>query len=68
VVLTPLCRVLPTPKLYQQALELKEETGFGFYDTLILASALEADCKTLYTEDLRHHQRVSGLTIQNPFL
>ncbi len=68
LVLAPLCRALPTFKLYQRALELKEETGFSFYDALILASALEAGCKTLYTEDLGHRQRVAGLTIQNPFL
>jgi len=67
-VLAPLCRTLPTIQLYQQALELREETGFGFYDSLILASALEAGCKTLYTEDLSHQQRIGNLTVQNPFL
>jgi len=34
---------------------------------LILASALEAGCTTLYTEDLQHGQMVEGLRIENPF-
>ena len=68
LVLSPLCEVFPTAKLYHQALELKAEMGFGFYDCLILASALIGGCKLLYTEDLQHHQNASGLIIENPFL
>ena len=41
--------------------------GFGFYDSLIVAAALDAGCKTLYSEDLQHGQRVEGVTIINPF-
>ena len=67
-VLNPLCDVIPSMNLYRQALEVKEETGFGFYDSMIVASAVQGGCKTLYTEDLQNEQRVAGLTIQNPFL
>jgi predicted nucleic acid-binding protein len=68
LVLNPLCEVFPTVKLYHQALELQGETGFSFYDSLIIASAFAGGCKVLYTEDLQHNQRVAGVTIQNPFL
>ena len=68
VVLTPLCEVFPTAKLYQHALELKAETGFAFYDSLIIASALSTNCKVLYTEDLQNNQRIADLIIKNPFL
>ena len=68
VVLTPLRWIDPSPRLYHRALELKAESGFAFYDSLILASAEEGGCKTLYTEDLGHRQKIAGLTIQNPFL
>jgi predicted nucleic acid-binding protein len=34
---------------------------------LIVASALQAGCKRLYTEDLQHGQVIEGLTIVNPF-
>jgi len=40
---------------------------FSFYDSLIVAAALDAGCKTLYSEDLQQGQRIDGLTIQNPF-
>ncbi|HEY7499132.1 MAG TPA: hypothetical protein VH740_11495 [Vicinamibacterales bacterium] len=38
------------------------------FDGLIAASALEADCDTLYSEDLQDGQVIDGrLTIRNPF-
>jgi len=68
VVLAPLCEVFPSVQLYHHALELQDQAGFGFYDSLIIASAAEGSCKILYSEDLQHNQRIAGLTIQNPFL
>lgn len=41
--------------------------GFAFYDSVIVASALEASCARLFTEDLQHGQRIGDLTITNPF-
>src|SRR5262249_18173508 len=41
--------------------------GFRFYDALIVASATEASCSTLLTEDMHHGQKIGGLTIVNPF-
>jgi predicted nucleic acid-binding protein len=36
--------------------------------SVIVASALRAGCKTLYTEDLQHRQRIDRqLTLINPF-
>lgn len=66
-VLRPLYRVQPSLKLYQSALEIKERYRFSFYDSLIIAAALEADCKILYSEDLQNGQQIEGLTIENPF-
>lgn len=66
-VLTPLWRVNPTPTLYERGLDLQTRYGFNFYDCLIVAAALEAGCKTLYSEDLQHGQQIDGLTITNPF-
>lgn len=39
----------------------------SFYEALIVASALEARCDTLYTEDLQHGLRFGGLAVVNPF-
>jgi len=66
-VLWPLCEVAPTLGLYRRALELKNEMNVHFYDALIIASASEAGCKILYTEDLQNNHHIAGLKIQNPF-
>jgi predicted nucleic acid-binding protein len=67
-VLSPLCEVFSSIALYQQALSVQEETGYSFYDCLIIAAALEAKCEILYSEDLHPGHTVRGLTIQNPFV
>ena len=41
-VLAPLWRVQPTAALYAQALQVQQRQGFSFYDSLIVAAALEA--------------------------
>ena len=66
-VLAPLYRVQPDIRLYQKSLEIRFRYRFGFYDALIVAAAVEAGCKTLYTEDLTDGQQVEGVTITNPF-
>ncbi len=66
-VLAPLWRVNPTRSLYARGLRVHAQFGFSFYDSLIVAAALEAGCARLYSEDLQHGQRVDQLTIQNPF-
>ncbi len=65
--LVPMWRVMPSVKLYSDALALKARLGFSFYDSLIVAAALEAGCKRLLTEDMQHGQRIDGLRIENPF-
>lgn len=66
-VLVPLWRVNPSADFYRRGLELRARYGFGFYDGLIVAAALDEGCTVLYSEDLHHGQRIGGLTIQNPF-
>ncbi len=66
-VLFPLWEVYSTPELYQNGLEVRARYRFSFYDSLIVAAALEAGCTTLYSEDMQDGQRIEGLTIRNPF-
>ena len=66
-VLIPLWQVNPTAALYQTAISLQGRYGFSFYDSLIVAGALESGCSRLYSEDLQHGQMVQQLTIWNPF-
>ena len=66
-ILEPLWRVNPSRALYRRGLELQSRYKYGFYDSLIIAAALDAGCEALYTEDLQHGQQIEGLTIVNPF-
>lgn len=57
-----------TAEMHDGALRLAGQHGFHIYDALIVAAALEADCTTLYSEDLQSGQVIDGrLTIHNPF-
>lgn len=62
---TPLAVTVET---HDDALKLAQRYGFHFYDALVVASALAADCETLYTEDMQDGQVIDDrLTIRNPF-
>ncbi len=68
--ITVLCPApLPiTTHTHDAAVRLATQHGFHIYDALIVSSALEAGCETLYTEDLQSGQVIDGrLTFQNPF-
>ncbi|AZO78191.1 MULTISPECIES: PIN domain-containing protein [unclassified Bosea (in: a-proteobacteria)] len=53
---------------HQEAVRLAERYGLGFYDTLIVASALQSGCAVLYSEDMQHALIVDEqLRIENPF-
>jgi predicted nucleic acid-binding protein len=46
---------------------LQQRWRFGFYDSIIVASALSAGCTQLLSEDLQDGQRIEGLVVKNPF-
>jgi predicted nucleic acid-binding protein len=64
-----ICRTEPlTADDHDRAGEVMERYKFSFYDSVIVASALRAGCKILYTEDLQHGQLIERqLKIVNPF-
>lgn len=62
---SPLCLTVAT---HDSALAVADRYGFSFYDALIVASALEAGCTFLLTEDMQDGLVVEArLTIRNPF-
>jgi predicted nucleic acid-binding protein len=67
-ILIPICEVYPDRRLYAEALSIVEETGWGFYDSLIVSSAAAAGCSRLWTEDLQDGRAIRGVEIRNPFL
>jgi predicted nucleic acid-binding protein len=71
--ITRFCRAVDdvvdlTRETNASALRLARDHGLSFYDALIVASAEEAGCDTLYSEDMQDGRAIGGLTIRNPFL
>ena len=68
-----ICVLCPDPvpislDTHRGAVAIAEKYGYGIYDSLIASAALEAGCKTLYSEDLQDGQIINRqLTIRNPF-
>ena len=56
-----------TVETHERAMHLAERYGYSIFDSLIIAAALNACAKTLYSEDMRDGQAIDGLTIRNPF-
>jgi predicted nucleic acid-binding protein len=57
-----------TLEIHEGALRIAQHYGYGIYDALVAAAALEAGCSTLYSEDLQDGQIIDKhLTIRNPF-
>ena len=56
-----------TVETHERAVQIAERYGYSILDSLIIAAALQAGARTLYTEDMRAGQTIDGLTIRNPF-
>lgn len=66
-VLRPLLAVHSSPAIYFEALRIAEKCRMPWYDSLIVAAALEGQCETLYSEDFQHGRKIENLKIENPF-
>lgn len=68
-VITELFYISPlTSKNSFSAVDIKMKYKFSYWDCLIIASALENGCVSIYTEDLQHGQKIEGkIEILNPF-
>jgi len=64
------CRVVgPDHETHRKASRLRSFYQFSYWDSLIVASALEAGCSILYSEDMQDGQVIeSTLTIRNPLI
>jgi predicted nucleic acid-binding protein len=67
-VLRPMCVVNSSPALFHKALQILGRFHLQWYDALIVAGALEAKCRILYSEDFQNGQKFDDLEIRNPFL
>lgn len=64
------CQIIPMNQgTLTTALQLLRRYDFQLFDSIIVASALAANCNILYSEDLQHNQLIENrLTIINPFI
>jgi predicted nucleic acid-binding protein len=67
-VFRPLIAVHSSQALYGEALLLCHRFSLSWYDSLIVAAAIEGQCSVLYSEDLQSGQCFGDLEIRNPFL
>jgi len=66
-VFRPLLAIHSSPSLYMEAMRIAGKHRLAWYDSLIVASALEGRCETLYSEDFQHGREIEGVEIENPF-
>ena len=66
-VFRPLVAVESSPALFMEALRVTSRYRLSWYDSLIVAAAIQADCSTLLSEDLQHGLRIGDLRVENPF-
>ncbi len=52
----------------QLAHKIRLQNGFSYWDSLMIASAIENNCTILYSEDMQHLQKIQTLTVINPFV
>ena len=58
-----------TTKHVMDAFRIVKRYGFSFWDSLIVAAALDMQCSVLYSEDMQNGQWIDDvLVIRNPFV
>ena len=56
-----------TPIEISTAFRIEDESRIGFWDALIVASAVKSGAARILSEDLNAGQRIAGILIENPF-
>ncbi|HLX86602.1 MAG TPA: PIN domain-containing protein [Terriglobales bacterium] len=67
-VMFPMMEIRSSPWLFLDALRLRDLNQLSWFDSLIVAAAIQGGCKILYSEDMQHGRRFGDLVVQNPFL
>ena len=49
VILEPLCEVFSSLELYHQTVDIMERWQYSFYDSLIVAAAINGNCSKIYS-------------------
>lgn len=65
--LVPYCTAPCGIEVLRKAWRVQDAGGFGWWDSLLIGSALLARCDVFLSEDMQHERTVESLTILNPF-
>ncbi|GGK22723.1 PIN domain-containing protein [Salinarimonas ramus] len=57
-----------TLETHRLGVMLARANGFSFYDSLLLAAAIQDGCDVMYSEDMQHGRVLGTLEIRNPFV
>ena len=57
----------PGPDDVLAAIDLQQAHQTGFWDAMILNSAAELGCETLWSEDLQSGREYEGVRVKSPF-
>jgi len=66
--LLPLCRAPLVPDTTLLAMTVQTRYAISWWDALIVASALQAGCRYLLSEDMQPGMSFGDLTVINPFV
>lgn len=56
-----------TSNIIRQSSTLRISYRLSYWDSIIIATAIDANCDVVYSEDMQNGQHIGGLVIQNPF-
>ncbi len=56
-----------TPAEISLAFQIEDESRIGFWDALIVASAVKCGASRILSEDLHAGQMIAGVRVENPF-
>ncbi len=60
-------KIAPSTNAMINAMELNEKSKIPYWDALIVSTMLENNVLTIYTENVKHFERVPALKVINPF-
>jgi predicted nucleic acid-binding protein len=63
----PLMAIHSSGALYVEAFRLISRYSLSWYDSLVVAAAIEGGAQILYSEDFQHGQEFGNVSIENPF-
>jgi len=54
-------------EIYLKAVNILQNYSISFWDSVIIAAAIESGCGVLYSEDMQHGLSIDSMRIVNPF-